>query len=164
MEPIIEQIIQTPKSKRLSNDEYFMEMAYLVSKRSTCLRRAVGAIIVKDKRILSTGYNGAPKNLKHCEETACLREHLNVPSGQRHELCRGIHAEQNALIQSAIFGVSVKDGTIYITNFPCSVCVKMMINAGIVEIVYDDYYNDELSLKIIEESGIKVRRFKLRSK
>lgn len=160
----LSELIQIPamKQKRLSNDEYFMEMAYLVAKRSTCLRRNVGAVIVKDKRILSTGYNGAPKNLKHCEETGCLREQLKVPSGQRHELCRGVHAEQNAIIQSAIFGVSIKGSTIYITNFPCSVCIKMIINAGINEIVYDNYYDDELSLKIIEESGIKIRQFKLK--
>ena len=147
--------------KRPSNDQYFMEMAYLASKRSTCLRRKVGAIIVIDKRVLTTGYNGAPKGLPHCEETGCLREQMNVPSGQRHELCRGVHAEQNAIIQAAVFGVSVKGATIYITNYPCSVCVKMLLNAGITEIVYDQEYKDDLAIELLSQSDIAVRNFKL---
>ena len=138
-----------------------MEMAYLASKRSTCLRRKVGAIIVIDKRVLTTGYNGAPKGLPHCEETGCLREQMNVPSGQRHELCRGVHAEQNAIIQAAVFGVSVKGATIYITNYPCSVCVKMLLNAGITEIVYDQEYKDDLAIELLSQSDIAVRNFKL---
>ncbi|RLF35737.1 MAG: cytidine deaminase, partial [Thermoplasmata archaeon] len=109
---------------RPSYDEYFMEMAHVVAKRSTCLRRKVGAILVKDKHILSTGYNGAPKGLKHCSEVGCLREKLRVPSGQRHELCRGLHAEQNAIIQAAVFGVSIEGSTLYCTNAPCVVCAK----------------------------------------
>ena len=142
-------------------DEYFMKMAYLVSERSTCLRRKVGAVIVIDKHVLTTGYNGAPKGLPHCEETGCLREQLNVPSGERHELCRGVHAEQNAIIQAAAFGVSVKGATIYITNYPCSVCAKMLLNAEIKEIVYDHEYNDKLSIELLDQSDITVRNFKL---
>ena len=146
---------------RPSNDEYFMKMAYLASERSTCLRRKVGAVIVIDKRVLTTGYNGAPKGLPHCEETGCLREQMNVPSGQRHELCRGVHAEQNAIIQAAVFGVSVKDAAIYITNYPCSVCAKMILNAGISEIIYDEEYKDDLAIELLAQSDITVRSFKL---
>ena len=138
-----------------------MKMAHLVSERSTCLRRKVGAIIVTDKRVLTTGYNGAPKGLPHCEETGCLREQMNVPSGERHELCRGVHAEQNAIIQAAVFGVSVKGASIYITNYPCSVCVKMLLNAGISEIVYDNEYKDDLAIELLSQSDIVVRNFKL---
>ena len=138
-----------------------MKMAYLASERSTCLRRKVGAVIVIDKRVLTTGYNGAPKGLPHCEETGCLREQMNVPSGQRHELCRGVHAEQNAIIQAAVFGVSVKGASIYITNYPCSVCAKMLLNAGISEIVYDEEYKDKLSIELLAQSDITVRNFKL---
>lgn len=146
---------------RPSNDEYFMEMAHLASKRSTCLRRKVGAIIVIDKRVLTTGYNGAPKGLPHCEETGCLREQMNVPSGERHELCRGVHAEQNAIIQAAVFGVSVKGATIYITNYPCSVCAKLLLNAGISEVVYDGEYKDDLAIELLSQGDIIVRNFKL---
>ncbi|MCQ1528516.1 deoxycytidylate deaminase [Lutispora saccharofermentans] len=141
---------------RPSWDEYFMEIAELVKKRSTCLRREVGAIIVKDNRILSTGYNGAPKGLKHCRETGCIRSDLNVPSGERHELCRGLHAEQNAIIQAAVFGAAIDGATIYITLFPCVVCTKMIINSGIKRIVLREAYNDPLSMKMLEESGITV--------
>lgn len=144
---------------RPSYDEYFMEMAHVVSKRSTCLRRKVGAILVKDKHILSTGYNGAPKGLKHCSDQGCMRENLNVPSGERHELCRGLHAEQNAIIQAAVFGVSIKDSVLYCTNTPCVVCVKMLINAGVTEIVYSGDYPDELAKKMLNESNIKIRSF-----
>jgi len=145
---------------RPSYDEYFMEMAHVVAKRSTCLRRHVGAILVKDKHILSTGYNGAPKGLKHCSETGCLREHMNIPSGERHELCRGLHAEQNAIIQAAVFGTSIKGSTLYCTNTPCIVCVKMLINAGVLEIIYAGDYPDELAKRMLEESSLKIKRFK----
>ena len=144
---------------RPSYDEYFMEMSYVVSKRSTCMRRKVGAILVKDKHILSTGYNGAPKGLPHCSEVGCLREQRNVPSGERHELCRGLHAEQNAIIQAAVFGVSIKGSILYCTNTPCVVCVKMLINAGVKEIVYSGEYPDELAKKMLNESDIKLRNF-----
>ncbi len=146
---------------RPSWDEYFMRMAYLASTRSTCTRRRVGAVIVKDKRILATGYNGPPKGLAHCDVTGCIREELNVPSGERHELCRGLHAEQNAIIQAAVHGVSIKDATIYVTNHPCVVCAKMLINAEIKEIVYAEGYPDDLAKLILLESNIKVRQFSL---
>jgi dCMP deaminase len=136
-------------------------MAYLVSTRSTCTRRKVGAVIVKDKRILATGYNGPPKGLAHCDVTGCIREELNVPSGERHELCRGLHAEQNAIIQAAVHGVSIRDATIYVTNHPCVVCAKMLINAEIREIVYAEGYPDELAQLMLLESNIKVRKFTL---
>ncbi len=145
---------------RPSVDEYFMEMAHLASTRSTCIRHHVGAVIVKDKRILTTGYNGAPKGLKHCEEVGCIRTELNVPHGERHELCRGLHAEQNAIIQAALFGVSIKNSIIYSTHYPCSICAKMLINADIKEIVYDKDYEDDLAKQILAESNIKVRKFK----
>lgn len=143
---------------RPSWDEYFMEIAEVVKKRSTCLRRQVGAIIVKDNRILSTGYNGAPKGLKHCFETGCMRSNLNVPSGERHELCRGLHAEQNAIIQAAVFGTAIDGATIYTTLSPCVLCTKMIINSGIKRIVLREAYNDSLSIKMLEESGITVMR------
>lgn len=146
---------------RPSYDEYFMEMAYLAARRSTCLRRKVGAVLVKNKHVLSTGYNGPPKGLKHCDETGCLREELNVPSGERHEICRGLHAEQNAIIQAAVFGVSIKDSVIYVTNTPCVVCAKMLINADVKEIVYDGDYPDALALEMLHESNIKLRSFHL---
>ncbi|MBR1452372.1 MAG: cytidine/deoxycytidylate deaminase family protein [Candidatus Methanomethylophilaceae archaeon] len=144
---------------RPSNDEYFMEMAQLVSSRSTCLRRKVGAVIVKEKRVLSTGYNGSPKGTKHCEELGCIRVKLNVPSGTRHELCRGVHAEQNAVTQAAYFGVSVDGATIYTTTYPCSMCAKILINAGIKEIIYSEGYADDLSKDLLEEAGIEIREY-----
>jgi len=145
---------------RPSYDEYFMEMAHVVAKRSTCLRRRVGAILVKEKHILSTGYNGAPKGLRHCSETGCLREDQNIPSGERHELCRGLHAEQNAIIQAAVFGVSIKGSVLYCTNTPCVVCVKMLINAGVTEIIYAGEYPDDLAKQLMSESTLKIKRFK----
>lgn len=145
--------------ERPDNDEYFMEMAFLVSKRSTCLRRRVGAVIVKDKRVLSTGYNGSPKGTQHCETLGCIREQMKIPSGTRHELCRGVHAEQNAIIQAAYFGISVKDGTIYTTTYPCSMCAKILINAGIREVVYSEGYVDDLSKRLFAETNIIVREY-----
>jgi dCMP deaminase len=147
--------------KRPSFDEYFMKIALLVATRSTCTRRHVGAVIVRDNHILSTGYNGPPKGAKHCDETGCIREQLNIPRGERHELCRGLHAEQNAIIQAAVFGVSIKGGTIYTTNFPCSVCAKMIVNAELKELVYLEDYPDELSREILKESNIKVRQIRV---
>ncbi len=139
-------------------NSYFMEIATLVSKRSTCLRRQVGAIVVKDRNILTTGYNGVPSGITHCEVTGCLREKLNVPSGERHELCRGLHAEQNAIIQAAYHGTSIKDSVLYCTNLPCSICSKMIINAGIKKIIYQDGYMDKLAGEMINESGIVLER------
>jgi len=144
---------------RPDNDTYFMRMADLVATRSTCLRRQVGAVLVKEKRVLTTGYNGAPKGLRHCAEVGCVRLQNNIESGTRHELCRGVHAEQNAVIQAAYFGVSIKDAIIYTTNFPCSVCAKILVNAGIVEVVYRDDYVDPLSKEILSESKVLVRRY-----
>jgi len=146
-------------SDRPDNDTYFMRMAELVATRSTCLRRHVGAVIVKEKRVLTTGYNGAPRGLRHCDEVGCVRQQNNIESGTRHELCRGVHAEQNAVIQGAYFGVSIKGATIYTTNFPCVLCAKILLNAGIEEIVYSDTYVDELSKNILNEAGIKIRQY-----
>lgn len=141
---------------RPSWDDYFLEILEVVKKRSTCLRRQVAAIIVRDKRIIATGYNGAPSGVAHCGEVGCLREKMDVPSGVRHELCRGIHAEQNAIIQSAVHGAGIKDATIYITHSPCVLCAKMIINAGIKRIVYTGDYPDELSLALLTEAKILV--------
>jgi len=144
---------------RPNNDEYFMAMAELAAERSTCLRRQVGAVIVKDKQIISTGYNGAPKDLPHCEDVGCRREQMNIKSGTRHELCRGVHAEQNAVIQAAVFGVSVKDGILYSTHHPCVLCVKILINAGIKKVIYKDGYPDDLAQEMIQESEMIVEEF-----
>jgi len=142
---------------RPSWDEYFMEMAALTSRRSTCMRRQVGAVIVKDKHIISTGYNGAPRGIKHCEERGgCLREKLNVPSGERHELCMALHAEQNAIIQAATLGQSIEGGVIYVTHQPCVICAKMIINAGIKRIVVREGYPDQLSRDILGEAGLRI--------
>lgn len=139
-------------------DAYFMDIARIVSKRSTCTRRNVGSIIVKDKRILSTGYNGAPMHLRHCIDAGCIRERLHIASGERHELCRGLHAEQNAIIQAAYHGVSINGADIYCTHLPCSICMKMIINAGIGKVLYSDGYPDNLSKELINESGIIVMK------
>ena len=147
------------RPSRLSWDEYFMEIAQLVARRSTCLRRQVGAVLVKDKKILATGYNGAPTGLEHCLDVGCLRERLNIPSGERHELCRGLHAEQNAIIQAAYHGVSIRESTLFCTNLPCSICIKMVINAGIKTVVYLNGYADALSLDLIAKSGVKLIKF-----
>jgi dCMP deaminase len=139
-------------------DSYFMEIARIVAKRSTCTRRMVGAIIVKDRRILATGYNGAPIGLRHCLDLTCLRDKLNVASGERHELCRGLHAEQNAIIQAAFHGVSINGGHLYSTHLPCSICVKMVINAGISKVYFFDGYPDSLSMELVEESRLTLER------
>ena len=141
---------------RPSWENYFMDITLLVAKRSTCRRRAVGAVVVKDKRILTTGYNGAPSGIRHCLEIGCLREDLNIKSGQRHELCRGIHAEQNAIIQAAFHGVSIRGATLFCTNLPCSICAKMIINAGIEKIFYRSGYADPMSDEMFREAGIEV--------
>ncbi len=144
--------------KRPSWDEYFMEMAKLVAKRSTCLRRSVGAVLVKDKRILATGYNGAPRGLKHCIDIGCMRQKLKIPSGQRHELCRALHAEQNALIQASLYGISAEGSLLYATNQPCVICAKMLINAGIKEIIIGEGYPDKMAMDFLKQASIKVRR------
>jgi len=146
----------TQPDRRPAWNDYFMEIAALVARRSTCLRRAVGAIIVKDKRILATGYNGAPSGIAHCAEVGCLRETMQIASGERHELCRGIHAEQNAIIQAAYHGVPIQGASLYCTNLPCSICTKMLINAGIKKIYYRSGYADQLSKGLLEEAEIEV--------
>jgi dCMP deaminase len=142
---------------RPSWDAYFMAIARLVASRSTCLRRQVGAVLVKDKNILATGYNGTPSGISHCEQTGCLRQQLGVPSGERHELCRGLHAEQNALIQAAKHGVAIAGATLYCTNSPCSICSKMIINAGLEKIIFLDGYPDTLSLQMLSEAAIELQ-------
>lgn len=142
--------------QRPSWDDYFMKIAEEVSTRSTCIRRRVGALIVKEKRILTTGYNGVPAGISHCTEDTCLRNKFNVPSGERHELCRGLHAEQNAIIQAAYHGVSIKGGTLYVTHQPCSICAKMLINSGIIKFVYQNPYNDQLALEMLAETDIEI--------
>jgi dCMP deaminase len=143
--------------QRPSWEEYFMSIAQLVARRSTCLRRQVGAVLVKDKNILATGYNGTPSGITHCEQTGCLRDQLKVPSGERHELCRGLHAEQNVIIQAAKHGSNIDAATLFCTHAPCIICAKMIINSGIKEIVYLDGYPDILSKDILEESDIVFR-------
>lgn len=131
-----------------------MRVAFIVSERSTCLRRKVGAVAVKDKRILATGYNGAPTGLEHCLDRGCLREELNIPSGQRHELCRGLHAEQNVIIQAAVHGISLSGGDIYITTQPCLICSKMLINCQIRRIFFAQGYPDQLARSMLDEAGV----------
>ena len=147
--------------KRPTVDEYFMEIAEVVAKRSTCLRNHVGAVIVRDKRILSTGYNGAPRNLEHCLDIGCMREQQNIASGTRHEICRAVHAEQNAIIQSALHGVSIEDATLYCTHQPCILCAKMIINSKIKRVVFANNYPDTEALRFFESAGVEVRSFQL---
>ncbi len=144
---------------RPSWDTYFMAIARQVAERSTCLRRFVGAVIVKDKRILATGYNGVPTGLAHCEDVGCLREQRGVPSGVQHELCRGIHAEQNAVIQAARHGISIDGATVYCTHQPCVACVKILLNAGITELVYGETYPDPLAEDLLREAAVTVRHY-----
>jgi dCMP deaminase len=135
-------------------DHYFMEIATVVAKRSTCLRNQVGALFVRNKRILSSGYNGAPAGLQHCDQVGCARE--GVESGTRHELCRAVHAEQNAIIQAALHGVSIEGATLYCTHQPCILCAKMMINARVCRVVYRDSYPDDTALQFLSQAGIEV--------
>jgi len=143
-------------------EEYFMEITRLVAKRATCLRRQVGAVLVMDKRLLATGYNGAPSGLAHCLEVGCLREQRQIPSGERHELCRGLHAEQNVIIQAAFHGIRIQGSTLYCTNLPCAICTKMLINAGIREIIHEGGYGDSLAREMLLEAGIPVRQIQLK--
>lgn len=144
------------QDSRASWPQYFMDIAFLVSERSTCLRRQVGAVAVKDKRILATGYNGAPSGVAHCLESGCLRQELGIPSGQRHEICRGIHAEQNVIIQAAMHGISLRGAELYCTTFPCFICSKMLINCGIRRIWVSENYPDEFSASMLREAGVEV--------
>ncbi len=142
---------------RISWDEYFMNIAEMVAERSTCMRRHVGAIAVKDKQILSTGYNGSPSGVKHCDEVGgCMRAKLGIPSGQRHELCRGLHAEQNVIVQAARHGVSLEGASIYCNTQPCLICTKMLINCKIQKIFFKNAYPDELALEMLSEAGIEL--------
>ncbi|MEX1297676.1 MAG: cytidine/deoxycytidylate deaminase family protein [Desulfotignum sp.] len=143
---------------RPSWNDYFMGIADLVAGRATCIRRKVGAVLVKDRRILCSGYNGAPAGIAHCRETGCLRRQLNVPSGVKHELCRGVHAEQNVIIQAAYHGVAVAGASLYCTNQPCSICAKMLINAGIEEIYFRDGYDDPLALDMFDRAGVTLTK------
>lgn len=144
---------------RPSWDEYFMDITRVVASRSTCLRRRVGAVIVKDKRLLTSGYNGAPQGLAHCLEVGCLRERMKVASGERHELCRGLHAEQNAIVQAALHGVQIAGATLYCTHQPCAACAKMIINAGIRRIVFEHPYPDELARDLLQEACVECQCF-----
>jgi len=141
-------------NSRPSWHDYFFSITELVAQRATCVRRRVGAILVRDKRIIATGYNGAPSGISHCLDVGCLREQQGIPSGERHELCRGLHAEQNAIIQAALYGVSVAGATLYCTNMPCSICSKMLINAQVKKIFYKEGYADSLSELMMSEAGI----------
>jgi dCMP deaminase len=142
--------------KRPSWQQYFDEIATLVASRSTCTRRKVGAVLVMDKRLLATGYNGAPSGVAHCIDAGCLRDQLDIPSGERHELCRGLHGEQNAIIQAASHGVSIKGADLYCTTQPCIICTKMIINAGIKKVFYREPYPDEMSAEMFKEAGVEV--------
>ena len=144
------------EEKRPAWDDYFMEITHLITSRSTCLRRKVGALLVKDKRILSTGYNGPPRDLPHCEETGCLRDKLKIPSGERQEICRGLHAEQNAIIQAALYGIPVKRSVLYCTHQPCLTCAKMIINVGITKIVFQGTYPDPLALDMLKAAKVEL--------
>ncbi|HOG26310.1 MAG TPA: cytidine/deoxycytidylate deaminase family protein [Candidatus Cloacimonas sp.] len=149
--------------ERPSWQQYFMEMAYLAAKRSTCLRRKVGAVLVRDNQIISTGYNGSPKGVPHCAEIGCLRKQQNVPSGKNHELCRGVHAEQNAIIQAAINGSSTRGSILYCTNQPCSICARLIINAEIKTVYIAETYPDELGEELFREAGIELIQYELKS-
>jgi dCMP deaminase len=139
-------------------EDYFMEIARVVSTRSSCLRRQVGAVLVKNRQILATGYNGVPRGLRHCEERGCLREELGVPSGERHELCRGLHAEQNAIIQAAYHGVAIRGAEVFCTHQPCVVCAKMLVNAEVEAVYFKGAYPDPLAMEVFEEAGTRLVR------
>ncbi|WP_073027512.1 deoxycytidylate deaminase [Desulfosporosinus lacus] len=147
------------QGKRPSWDSYFIQMAQVVAGRSTCLRRQVGAVMVKDKQILSTGYNGSPSGLQHCDEVGCLRQSLGVPSGERHEICRAVHAEQNALVQAAKHGVAITGADLYTTHQPCVLCTKLLINAGIKRVIYTHSYPDQLAVEMAREAGLDLVKF-----
>jgi dCMP deaminase len=151
---------ENKKKLRPTWDEYFINIAKLVSSRSTCLRRDVGAVVVKNKQVLTTGYNGAPAGVRHCDEVGCMREEMGVPSGERHELCRALHAEQNAFLQAARHGISLDGATMYMTTQPCSICAKMIINAGIKKIIFEGDYPDKFAIELLKEAGVGLEKFK----
>jgi dCMP deaminase len=148
-----------PFAKRPSWDQYFMEITRLVSSRSTCTRRQVGAVFVKDKNILATGYNGAPSRVAHCADVGCLREKMEIPSGERHEICRGLHAEQNGIIQAARHGINLSGSTVYTTDSPCIICAKMLINVGVMRVVCGQGYPDKLSADMLDEAGLALEYY-----
>ncbi|NWH05134.1 deoxycytidylate deaminase [Desulfobacter latus] len=158
MPPVSPDSASAAGDDRPSWNAYFMAITDLVSSRSTCLRRKVGAVLVKDKRILCSGYNGAPSQVPHCSETGCLRKQRKVPSGEKHELCRGVHAEQNVIIQAAYHGISVAGADLYCTTRPCSICAKMIINAGIKRVFFKTGYEDPLSLEMFAQAGVELIR------
>lgn len=141
---------------RPSWEDYFLQLADLVASRSTCLRRQVGAVLVRDERIIATGYNGAPRGISHCLEVGCLREKMGIRSGERYELCRGVHAEQNAIINAAYYGVSTKGAVLYCTNQPCLICARMIINAGIDKVVHRGNFTDDLAVQFMKDAGIEL--------
>ncbi len=143
------------KATRPDIDEYFLKIASVVAERSTCRRHHVGAVAVRNKHILATGYNGAPSGAKDCLELGCLRDELNIPSGERQEICRGIHAEQNVIIQATLHGVSLEGGTIYATHTPCVLCAKMLVNARIKRYVSFGKYNDDVFVDLFKEAGVE---------
>jgi len=145
--------------KRPGWEAYFLQIARLAATRSTCLRRQVGAVLVKEKKILATGYNGVPSGIQHCLDVGCMREKEGIPSGERHELCRGLHAEQNAILQAAYHGVSIRGSLLFCTNFPCIICSKMLINAGIQGIYYLEGYPDSLSEQMLKDAGMEIHHF-----
>ncbi len=147
------------QGKRPSWDSYFMQLAFVVAGRSTCLRRQVGAVMVKEKQILSTGYNGSPSGLLHCDQVGCLRQSLGVPSGERTEICRAVHAEQNALVQAAKHGVSITGADLYTTLQPCILCTKLLINVGIKRVIYLETYKDQLAAEMAKEAGLVLVKF-----
>lgn len=141
---------------RPSWDEYFSQLARMVASRSTCIRRKVGALLVKEERIIATGYNGAPQGIPHCLDVGCLRQERDIPSGHRYELCRGVHAEQNAIINAARYGVSTLDSVLYCTHQPCMLCSRMIVNAGVIRVVHQGDFNDELALEVLKQAGVEV--------
>ena len=142
--------------KRPEKDEYFLKIASVVAERSTCRRHHMGAVAVKNKHILTTGYNGAPAGARDCLELGCLRDELDIPSGTRHELCRAIHAEQNVIIQAGLHGVSLEGSTVYCTHTPCVLCAKMLVNAKIARFVSFGKYNDDTFVGLFKEAGVEV--------
>ena len=142
---------------RPTYDEYYTAMAELVSTRSTCLRRQFGSVVVQNGHAISTGYNGAPKGMKHCYEIGCLRDELNIPSGTQHEICRGVLAEQNAIIQCAVYGEPTKGATLYVTGYPCKICAKIIINALISRVVISGKYSDTEGIEMLKEAGVEVK-------
>lgn len=151
--------LKNNQGQRPSWDEYFTEICRSVAKRSTCRRRQVGAAIVRDRRILATGYNGAPSGLPHCLDIGCLRDQLGIPSGERQEICRGNHAEGNAIASAALHGIALKGATIYCTHQPCILCAKLLINAGIARVVYIEGYPDEFARETLQVAGVDLIKY-----